>query len=429
MTVTSFRRQPQVTIERWPTEIPLTAVVTVLAVGLWVMLFVSIIGIVYALGFGVFFFVTHAVLVARIRGSAIRLGPDQMPDLYGRVEELAARFGMERTPEAYLMQAGGVLNAFATRFFMSDMLVLYSELLDACGDNTEARDMIIGHELGHLKEKHVQLNWLRAPALFMPFLGTALSRAREYTCDRYGAAGAGNRDAAIMGLTILASGPKRAAVVNRQQFARQQEDLNTGWMRIGEWLSTHPPLARRIAAIDPALNTGVASPQAGNARALGIMFGFAAMWVVGFVALFQFGGFMQQFQEGMRQAQLQQQQQGRRYPAFTQPPLEGEGSGSMARARADVAELAALADSIHDATGAWPKNTQELYAAWQAGHLGDPPLSDPYSDGLYGYLLTPAGYFISSVGPDGKPGTGDEIIRTSSGIGRVTTRRVPAPGQ
>ena len=422
MTVTPFRREPVVTIERWPTEIPLTAIVTVLAVGLWVMLFVSIIGIVYVVAFGIFFFMTHVALVARLRGSAIRLGPDQMPDLYARVEELAARFGMERTPEAYLMQAGGVLNAFATRFFMSDMLVLYSELLDACGDNTEARDMIIAHELGHLKEKHVQLNWLRAPALFVPFLGTALSRAREYTCDRYGAAGAGNRDAAIMGLTILASGPKRAATVNRQQFARQQEDLNTGWMRIGEWLSTHPPLARRIAAIDPALNIGVASPQTGNARALAIMFGFAAVWVLGFVALFQFGGFMRQFQDSMRQAQIQQQQQGARYPAFRQPPLETEGSGSLARAHADIDELAALADSLHDATGHWPADEPALYALWQAGHPGDPPPADPFSDGLYGYILTPAGYIISSFGPDGKPGSGDEIMHTSSGIGNVRIR-------
>jgi hypothetical protein len=68
------------------------------------------------------------------------------------------------------MQAGGNLNAFATRFRKANFVVLYSELLSACGDNTAARDMIIAHELG------THQMWTRALAVssaarwgFVPF--------------------------------------------------------------------------------------------------------------------------------------------------------------------------------------------------------------------------------------------------------------------
>jgi Zn-dependent protease with chaperone function len=55
------------------------------------------------------------------------------------------------------------------------------------------------------------------PLGFVPFLAPALSRAREYTCDRYGLAGAGDKDGAALGLTILASG---GAYASRSEPAR-----------------------------------------------------------------------------------------------------------------------------------------------------------------------------------------------------------------
>jgi Zn-dependent protease with chaperone function len=129
------------------------------------------------------------------------------------VERVARRIGLDETPDTYLMQSGGALNAFATRFLGLDLVVLYADLLDACGDNAAARDMIIAHELGHVRAGHLKGHWFLLPAMLVPFLGTALSRAREYTCDRYGAAGAGDREGALLGLTILAAGGKHAPLV------------------------------------------------------------------------------------------------------------------------------------------------------------------------------------------------------------------------
>lgn len=238
----------RIDVEPWPTEGPLFTTAVVMSLLVWLLLAISIIGLVYALLLGAVFFVMHVVFVTQVRGSGVRLGPDQFPDLYARVRDLASRMGLEKMPDTYIMQAGGALNAFATRFRRSNIVVLYSDLLEACGTNDAARDMIIAHELGHIRAGHLRWRILLMPSAMIPFLGGALSRAREYTCDRYGLNGAGNPDGALLGLTILAAGGKLAPEVNREAFIRQGADLR-GWMRIGQWFSTHPPLARRLAAL------------------------------------------------------------------------------------------------------------------------------------------------------------------------------------
>lgn len=301
------RSHGSVNVERWPSELPLQALCFLASLGIYVVLAISIIGIIYAVAFAVFFFVAHAAFVAYIRGSAVRLGPQQLPELHRRVQEIAQRIGLDEVPDSYLMQAGGALNAFATRFLGLNVIVLYSDLLEACGDNEAARDMIIAHELGHVKAGHLKLRWLIAPAMAIPFLGTALSRAREYTCDRYGLAGSGDKGGALLGLTVLAAGGKHAPKVNQQALARQREDLNTGWLTIGEWLATHPPLAKRLAALEPALLTGVQTSYTGRLRALAIV-GTLALVVGGggVYAALKIPQFMRQVQ---RQSELQRQEQ------------------------------------------------------------------------------------------------------------------------
>ena len=161
----------RVQVERWPTEEPLLVFVLLAALSLWLLLAVSIIGLVYVLLIGLVLFVAQVVFVAHVRGSAVRLSARQLPELHRRVQELAARAGLARPPEAYLMQAEGALNALATRFLGASVIVLFSDLLEACGSDEKARDMVIGHELGHLASGHLRWRWLVAPGLFVPFLG------------------------------------------------------------------------------------------------------------------------------------------------------------------------------------------------------------------------------------------------------------------
>ncbi len=173
-------------VDPWPSEKPLYVCVILASIGIWLMLAISIIGFFYVGIIGFVLFLGHVAMIAHVRGNSVRLGPNQFPDLYAVVEKMAKAMGMQKIPEAYLMQQGGALNAMATKFFKSEMIILYSDLLEACGSNTQARDMIIAHELAHLKEGHLRWHGFLIPGYMVPFLGTALSRAREYTCDRYG---------------------------------------------------------------------------------------------------------------------------------------------------------------------------------------------------------------------------------------------------
>jgi Zn-dependent protease with chaperone function len=237
----------------------------------------------FVLGWAGILLLLNVAALTVVRGSAVRLGPDQFPDLYARVAELAARMELSRTPDAYLMQGNGALNAFATRFLRTHLVVLLSDLLEACGENQAAKAMVIGHELGHIRAGHLRARWLLMPASFVPFLGSALSRAREYTCDRYGCAPAGNRDGALTGLAILAAGAKYGPLVNHTVLAEQRRDLRGAWMIIGEWLGSHPPLAKRVWALAPDLEhetTFVASGRSAFGW-LRVAFAIVVMIIVG----------------------------------------------------------------------------------------------------------------------------------------------------
>ena len=136
-------------MRHWPTERLLLYLNLAVAVSLWVLLIrLSPQMIGWMAMFAGFMALMNLAFIAHIRGSAVRLGPNQFPDLYRRVEELAKRMELRRMPEVYLMQQDGAINAFATRFMRSHMVVLLADLLEACGSDDSARDMIIGHELG-----------------------------------------------------------------------------------------------------------------------------------------------------------------------------------------------------------------------------------------------------------------------------------------
>jgi hypothetical protein len=160
---------------------------------------------------------------------------------------------MRRTPEIYVMHADGSLNALATKFFRTHFIVLFAELLEACGEDEAARDFVIGHEIGHLKAGHLRWATLLWMADFIPFLGHAYSRACEYTADRWGRYLCGQPSGAVRGLVVLTTGGKLSKHVNVPSFIAQENLLNTGAMTLGRWLSSYPPLSARVREMHPEL--------------------------------------------------------------------------------------------------------------------------------------------------------------------------------
>ncbi len=221
----------------------------VVSLVIWIVLVVTIVGLIYGLLIGFFIFAAHALMIAYIKGNAVRISETQLPGIYRKVVEASRKLGLETAPEAYVMQAGGMLNAFATKFFSRNFIVIYSDLLEACDENGREMDMIIGHEIGHLALGHLKRLWLLTPSYVVPWLGTAYSRAREYSCDLCGHEVVGELEPAVKGLTVLAAGGKYGRQVNIDDFVRQAQDTAGFWTSVYELNATHPYLPKRIAAL------------------------------------------------------------------------------------------------------------------------------------------------------------------------------------
>lgn len=379
-------------VERWPSELPLRILLLLAALAGWAFLIVSIIGIIYGALIALVVFIAHVGFIAHLRGSAVRLGPDQLPELHERVQLLARRIGMEKAPAAYVMQAGGMLNAFATKFLGSNFIVLYSELLEACGDNTEARDFIIAHELGHIHAGHLRLHWLLLPGAFVPFLGSAYSRACEFTCDRYGLAASDDNEKALDGLCILAAGGKHGPKINRRALAAQRADVDTVWMKIGQWLSTHPVIAHRLEALQPSLATARLN---GSRSSLGAVLLLASLVIVPSIVVAAVVG---TGVVAMVRAEMQKAQ-GASASAGVTAAGEADAVQQTGDAISGLQSMAAAIDSAKEAGLAIPSTGQELYDLWRTLHPGEEAPIDPFDGQEFGYMSEDGEYYLWSIGP------------------------------
>jgi Zn-dependent protease with chaperone function len=247
----------------------------------WIIVAVTVVGLAYSLLIAVGILMAHALLMAHVTGNGVRVSSAQLPDIWAKVQEASRKLGMARAPEVYIVQAGGILNAFATKLLSRRFVIIYSDLLDACeasepGQPSEL-DFIIGHEIGHLAAGHLAWQWFLLPSRIVPLLGPAYSRAREYTCDLCGHAVVGNLDVSSRALTILAAGGRAGRRVNLDMFVEQVAETGRFWMAIFELNASHPFLSKRVAALRTATGLGSAPRAPRNVLAyplapvLGIM--------------------------------------------------------------------------------------------------------------------------------------------------------------
>ena len=229
-------------------ERPLFVLCFLFSAAVWTALGVTLAGIPMVLCMAIFFLAAHAVFLAHVKGNGVRLSEEQLPDLYARCKAAAYKLGLEEVPEVYVLQSGGVLNAFATKLLSRRFVVIYSELVNQCHDPRQL-DFVLGHEIGHLAAGHLAWNAFLAPSQLVPWLGPAYSRAREYTSDRCGHAFVGELEPSLRGLVVLAAGGKLAASVDLQEYMKQCVETGDFWMAVRELCKTHPYLCKRAAAL------------------------------------------------------------------------------------------------------------------------------------------------------------------------------------
>lgn len=188
--------------------------------------------------------------------NAIKLSEKQFPELYEIIKRLSNELNLNEVPEVFLIQEGGLLNAFATRlYFRRNYVVFYADIVEVAyreGD-FNSLEFIIAHELAHIRAGHVTLLYNLAifPIAFIPvlknILWTALSRAREYTSDRIAIriAPLGKK-----GLIVLSAGEHLYKNVNYDEYLEATKVPEGFWIWSTNLLSTHPALLRRVRAVN-----------------------------------------------------------------------------------------------------------------------------------------------------------------------------------
>jgi len=93
----------------------------------------------------------QGLALGRVRGNAVRVSERQFPQLHRLAAAHAQRIGLKRAPAVYVMESGGLLNAFATRFMGRDFVIVHSDVLElALARGESAVGFIMGHELAHV---------------------------------------------------------------------------------------------------------------------------------------------------------------------------------------------------------------------------------------------------------------------------------------
>lgn len=182
---------------------------------------------------------------AILRATALRVGPQQLPELHACAETFAQRLGLAQAPELYVLDAGQV-NGFALRFKKRNMIVLTDETVGACleGRSTGALAFVIAHEIAHVALGHT--SWWRLVARRY----RKLSRLDECSADNVACALVGSREAALDGVLLLSAGPRLLAFVDRAAALEQAAEIaaDPATTRVERGL-THPLTLRRLQRV------------------------------------------------------------------------------------------------------------------------------------------------------------------------------------
>ncbi|MAU82216.1 MAG: peptidase M48 [Gordonia sp.] len=247
-----------------PWEIPmLIAVITVTLVGYLAIVWLVVLGtfsdyFLFLLALPLVLLLIRGLTYAQPRVNGVQMTPTQFADGHRMVVEAAARYGLEYVPDAYVVLGNGMINAFASGHGFRRFVVVYSDLFEVGGRarDPQALEFIIGHEVGHIAAGHTSYWRQLATSVGMniPLVGSALSRAQEYTADNYGYY---TRPAGAPGVIgVLSAGKYMLSAVDFDQFADRATQERGFFTWATNALATHPVLTWRAAALRDRTRAG-----------------------------------------------------------------------------------------------------------------------------------------------------------------------------
>ncbi len=218
----------------------------VFSILVWLGLAATLIWIPILLLFALFTWLGHGLLIAQLQADAVKVDAAQHSALHNTFRDVCTRLGLQEKPELYILQSGGMLNAFATRHCGRNFVVVFADLLESYGPESAEIRFLLGHEIGHIQRSHLSKHIFLAPGLFCPLLGAAYSRACESSCDRFGAYAAGDLDAAARAMTVLSGGKDATKWADPAQFAVQHTRDRGFFVSWYELVTGYPTLSQRV---------------------------------------------------------------------------------------------------------------------------------------------------------------------------------------
>jgi hypothetical protein len=188
---------------------------------------------------------------AAFRHNSVRLGPDQVPEIYEILERQCRAVGVE-PPEVYVstLPSVGISTALA-RGRGRRVIVLGKDLFSGLGgkiaDRTSVLEFVLAHELGRLALGHASwwedllLGYLkRIPVLRMPLL-----KVQTFSRDRFAATLAPR---GIRALVLLAAGGDLLKHVDLRAYLREilRDETPPLWTWVGQLGRDEPHLSHRV---------------------------------------------------------------------------------------------------------------------------------------------------------------------------------------
>ena len=160
----------------------------------------------------IFIYIYRFYLIAGEKAGAIRVGPNQFPELWALYQDLGQRLDMHPLPRLYVANGNGVVNAFALE----------------C--NRRNRYIVMHAEI----------------VMLLP-VGQATTRAQEYSADRLAMAVCPNH---ANSLRLLSIGPWLVNNVDPEAWLEQAEQEHREWMiRAAQAMSSHAVGIKRYKAL------------------------------------------------------------------------------------------------------------------------------------------------------------------------------------
>jgi len=210
------------------------------------------VAVAYILFIVLFLLLRVGFFIGYLEGNAIKVSENQFPDIHNIVQKQSQQLGLSSVPNVYLLQEGGLLNAFVTSFVGTNYIVFYTDVVEAAYEkDPSVLEFIMGHELGHIKRKHTLTSLLLFPSAIVPFLALAHSRACEYTCDSIGFSL--SPQGAKSGLLLLASGKGLMQRVKTNEYVAQTKTGIGFWCWFSEKFMSHPHLSKRLAVFNDVM--------------------------------------------------------------------------------------------------------------------------------------------------------------------------------